>query len=141
MLARLAAVFGINLAALAGIVGLLAGAAGATYPAYKVGQMLGDSAGFARADSQAELNDARRQLAERDRDLAITRQAEADARETARANARSAIQAQETIDDYARELAARGDAGRCALGDDDVRRMQRDRRSDAGALRPAPAER
>lgn len=141
MIARLAAAFGINLAALAGIFGLLAGAAGATYPAYKVGHWRGDSAGFARADKQAEINDARRQLAERDRDLAITRQAEADARETARANARSAVHNQELLDEYARELAARGPAAACRLDDADVFRMQRDRRSDAGAIRPAPAER
>ena len=120
LLTRVAGWFGISVTPVVFGLGILLGGAAATIPAH----WLGERAGRAEANQEAEVAALQAELAASREDLATSRAAAAAAQETARANGRAMLHAEEKASDYAKELASRGEAGACRLNDRDVERMR-----------------
>ena len=126
ILGKLASLFGINLTPAVFIAGLVLGAAGGGFVSYKAGHWVGYDAGYAAADKQAEINKLQLDLANAKVDLSAATTTAEQAEQDRIVNEKARKDAEERVDAYAKELAARSDAGRCGFTADDLRWMRDD---------------
>lgn len=84
----------------------------------------GHSKGYAEADQRAKVAELQAALDAAYQDLASAKLVEGIARANAESNRRSAQIAEDKANEYAEELAKRGDVARCIIGDDDLKRLQ-----------------
>jgi hypothetical protein len=136
VIARIAAALGLPVLPLAAAAALSAGLAG--WVSYRVGSVLGDRAGYARgtteAGRQAEIAGLRQALATARADRAAADAAASRATETAAAAEAARTTAEESLDEYRKDLARRP-RGACALDDADLDRLRPNHH------RPVPAGR